>query len=305
LGAILLETLQSGEIVLNREMSIQGKNGKLVPVGVSTSILKDAADRPTGAIAIFTDLSEIRHLESQIIRSEKLASIGQLAAGVSHELRNPLGSISGYAELIQERVQTDDDVVKRGLDTIISESERSKHIIERLLGYARLREPSLETVDINSIIEDTLPLIGHQLMQDNVSLVKEYGSLLPHVRVDVEQMKEVFINLILNSHQAMPDGGTLHIVTGFRDDSIVIRVADEGHGIPEDHLNRLFDPFFTTKDGGTGLGLPTAYRIVERHGGSIDVESVLGKGSTFTIRLKAATNLEEPQTPLTREAGGA
>ncbi len=283
-----LETIHSKEIIITKE------DGRSVPLGISTSILKDAEGKLKGVILIFTDLSDIKLLENQLIRSEKLASIGQLAAGVSHELRNPLGSIFGYAELIRERLKTDDEVINRGLKTILSESERSQHIIESLLDYSRLKEPTLETADINKIIEDTLPLINHQLAQENITIVKQFQPDINRVRVDIEQMREVFINLILNAQQAMsPKGGSITIETKNRNGRVFVSITDQGKGIPREDLNKLFDPFFTTKDEGTGLGLPIVHRIIENHHGFIEVESNANSGSIFTLSFDSVVHAAE------------
>jgi PAS domain S-box-containing protein len=288
LSPVVSETMSTEEPIVNREVSIRLVDGRKIPLGVSTSILIDAENRTKGVVSIFMDLSQIKQLESQLIRSEKLASVGQLAAGVSHELRNPLGSIFGYAELLNERISSDDEVVKRGLRTILAESERSQHIIESLLDYARMREPSLVTTDLNKVVENTLPLIKHQLSQENVALEVFLEENLPPVQVDEEQMKQVFINLILNAQQAMAGGGRLTISTHQEDGWVKVSFQDAGCGIPEENMGKLFDPFFTTKEYGTGLGLPTVHRIVESHDGLIEVESKVGAGSKFTVSLMAS-----------------
>jgi PAS domain S-box-containing protein len=294
LAPVVENSLQHLETTHSKEVIITMEDGRSLPLGISTSILKDAEEKLKGVILIFTDLSDIKLLENQLIRSEKLASIGQLAAGVSHELRNPLGSIFGYAELIKERIRTDDEVINRGLETILSESERSQHIIESLLDYSRLKEPTLETADINQIIEDTLPLIYHQLAQENISISKQFQTDISRVRVDIEQMREVFINLILNAQQAMsPNGGTITIRTKNRNGRVLVSIADEGKGIPREDLNKLFDPFFTTKDEGTGLGLPIVHRIIENHHGFIEVDSNESSGSVFTLSFDSVIHAEE------------
>ncbi len=229
---------------------------------------------------------ELRQAQEQIIQSEKLASIGQLAAGVAHEINNPVGVILGFSQFLQRHIPSD-DICAGPLATIEQESLRCKQIVKNLLDFARIGQVCLTEVDLHQTLEATCQLLEYQLAQQKVELVKNYALDLPTVRADPQQIQQVFVNIVLNAYQAMPQGGRLEIKTWVKDDKVAVAFSDEGEGIPAEHQNRIFDPFFTTKEAGkgTGLGLSVSYGIVHRHGGHIDVESQMGHGSTFIVRL--------------------
>jgi signal transduction histidine kinase len=231
---------------------------------------------------------ELRRVQQQIIQSEKLASIGQLASGVAHEINNPVGVILGFSQLLQRRIPPD-DICAGPLATIEQESLRCKQIVQNLLDFARMGEPCFLQVSLHQTLETTCQLLEYQLSQARVQLVKNYAPDLPTVVADPRQIQQVFVNIILNAYQSMPQGGRLEIRTWTENNQVAVAFSDEGVGIAPEHLRRIFDPFFTTKSPGkgTGLGLSVSYGIVQRHGGHIDVESRVGRGSTFTIRLPA------------------
>jgi signal transduction histidine kinase len=245
---------------------------------------------------------ELRRIQQQIVQSEKLASIGQLAAGVAHEINNPVGVILGFSQLLQRRIPPD-DICAGPLATIEQESLRCKQIVQNLLDFARMGEPRLLEADLHQILEATCRLLEYQLSRSEVQLVRNYASELPRVIADPRQMQQVFVNIMLNAYQAMPRGGRLEIRTWVEDKRVAVAFSDEGVGIASENLGRIFDPFFTTKEPGkgTGLGLSVSYGIVQRHGGHIDVESRVGHGSTFTIRLPAFQQTgdatTDPSTP--------
>jgi len=229
---------------------------------------------------------ELRRAQQQIIRSGKLASIGQLAAGVAHEINNPVGVILGFAQILQRHIPPD-DISTEPLATIERESMRCKRIVQNLLDFARMGEPHLLQVDLHQTLEATCQLLEYQSSRGKMQLVKSYATDLPPVNGDPQQLQQVFVNIMLNAYQSMPQGGRLEIKTWAKDNTVTVAFSDEGVGIPLKYMDRIFDPFFTTKEPGegTGLGLSVSYGIVQRHGGSIDVESKEGKGATFTIRL--------------------
>jgi signal transduction histidine kinase len=232
---------------------------------------------------------KLRQAQRQIVQSEKLASIGQLAAGVAHEINNPVGVILGFSQLLQRHIPSDDYCVEP-LATIERESKRCKQIVQNLLDFARTGDPCLLEVDLNQTLEASCQLLEYQLSRENIQLVKNYSIDLPTVMADPQQMQQVFVNIMLNAHQAMPECGSLAIETWAKNREVAVAFADEGVGIPPEHLGRVFDPFFTTKEPGegTGLGLSVSYGIVQRHGGQIDVESQMGEGTVFTVRLPIA-----------------
>jgi signal transduction histidine kinase len=232
---------------------------------------------------------EIRRLNRQhLMRSEKLASIGRLAAGIAHEINNPLTSVLTFGSLLLRKAEKDSQ--KDKLDIIVKETTRVRDIVRRLLNFSRQTEPRKEDCDINLIVESALSLTKNQLkVRENAITVKKELGELPSLQLDPNQMLEVFINIIINALDAMAKGGELGIKTGLTEDAkaVEIRISDTGCGISKENLEKVFDPFFTTKEvgKGTGLGLAVAYGIIDGHNGSIDVESEIGKGTMFVIRL--------------------
>ncbi len=231
---------------------------------------------------------QLRETQEQLLQSEKLASIGQLAAGVAHEINNPIGVMLGFAQVLLKRVKEDDPTYKP-LTTIEREGLRCKRIVQSLLDFARHSKPEPRRVNVNDVIDASLEL-SHQSTRSNIYLIKEYSPNLPPVLADINQLQQVFLNILLNAYDAMSNGGTLRIVTGLVMDRVDIAFSDTGVGIPSENLTRIFDPFFTTKEvgKGTGLGLSISYGIVEQHGGTIEVKSQVGEGSTFTVHLPVA-----------------
>ncbi len=230
---------------------------------------------------------DLRNKERQIIRSEKLATVGKLAAGVAHEINNPLGNISLYAQMLLSKMKDGEAV--RKLRIIEEQANQAARIVKSLLEFSRQAEPKLQKVSMNRIAEKALEVLQPQLSINNIMVVKNFNKHLPGVSADPVQMQQVLVNIIKNAIEAMPEGGRLMVSTYERDGEVVVEVSDTGEGIPEENLSRIFDPFFSTKGvgKGTGLGLSVSYGIVERHGGRIEVESEPGKGSTFRVVLPA------------------
>lgn len=226
---------------------------------------------------------ELKNAQEQLIQAAKLAAIGELAANVAHEINNPLTSIIGFVELMKE--YDDMNLIKNRLEIIEHESIRARDIVRELLNFARKRPLQLSDVDINSLLREVSLLTRAQAKTGRVEIIEEYGEI-PKMIGDSNQLKQVFVNIINNAIHAMPEGGRLHIITSSSNDSISVIFRDTGEGIPGDVLPRIFEPFFTTKrEKGTGLGLSISYRIIQDHGGMIDVESEEGKGTTFKISL--------------------
>jgi signal transduction histidine kinase/putative methionine-R-sulfoxide reductase with GAF domain len=229
--------------------------------------------------------SDLSKTEAQLIRSEKLAALGQLAAGIAHEIRNPLTSINILIHSLTENLPTEDS---RWEDLKVIEEEilRINEIVDQFLRFAKPAPPLLVKAEVVSIVEETLQLLRPQIEKQRILVQKEFQSL-PPILMDREQMKQVILNLLLNGVQAMPKGGHLslkgHIPEG--DHWIKLSIQDSGIGIPPEDIGRLFDPFFSTKEGGVGLGLSIAHRIIDQHRGKIEVESALGKGTLFTVWL--------------------
>ncbi len=228
----------------------------------------------------------------QIGRSEKLASIGRLAAGVAHEINNPLTGVLTFAHLLKEKPNMDDQD-QQDLDLIIHETTRAAEIVSNLLDFARERPPKKEPLEVNDVIRRTVRLIRSQKQFDRINIEEHFTEGIPHVEGDRNQLQQVLLNLSLNSCAAMPEGGEIRIATSAVGSRVQIDVTDTGCGIPDDVLDKIFDPFFSTKPvgKGTGLGLSVSLGIVQQHGGTMEVESEMGKGTRFSIVLPA---IEEP-----------
>jgi signal transduction histidine kinase/putative methionine-R-sulfoxide reductase with GAF domain len=229
--------------------------------------------------------ADLRKTEAQLIRSEKLAALGQLAAGFAHEIRNPLTSINILIHSMREKPPSGDSY-KEDFKVIEEEIHRINEIVDQFLRFAKPAPPLLEKTEVSSIFEETLQLLRPQIEKQLIVVEKEFQPL-PIILIDREQMKQAILNLLLNAIQAMPGGGHLTLKGQNSEDGqwIHLSIQDSGVGIPGEDMNKLFDPFFSTKEGGIGLGLSIAHRIIDQHRGKIDVESVPGKGTLFTVWL--------------------
>ncbi|HUJ90746.1 MAG TPA: ATP-binding protein, partial [Syntrophorhabdales bacterium] len=235
---------------------------------------------------------ELEQAQTQLIRTEKLASLGQLAAGVAHEINNPLGTITIYAHLLLKGMDKDDPR-REDVELIVNESNRAKEIVQGLLSFARETKLRPGPVNVNDLLEDVLGLVVNQSLFHNIKIRKSLFQGLPTIVADETQLKQVFLNIILNAAQAMEGNGKLSITTTTERKQIKVRIRDTGPGIPPEVVKNIFSPFFTTKEKGTGLGLAISYGIIERHNGKIDVDTELGKGSTFVVSLPISTGEEQ------------
>jgi PAS domain S-box-containing protein len=277
------------------QFNVVNKAGEEIPIQLSAALIYDGAGNEIASVGIFTDLrprlmmeKKLQETHLQLVSSEKMASLGKLAAGIAHEINNPLGGILIYSSLMIEDLPQDDP--KRGdLSRIVQEAGRCKEIVKSLLEFARQTEPKMEPTDINRAITEGLFFLENQALFHNVRIIKKLDPVLPFVKGNASQLKQVFMNIIVNAAEAIHGSGTLTITTSPTPDRkfVLVEFTDTGEGIPEENLSRIFDPFFTTKDigKGTGLGLATSYGIVEEHGGKIGVKSKVGEGTTFTIEL--------------------
>ncbi len=231
---------------------------------------------------------ELTEMQAHLIQSEKLASLGKLAAGIAHEINNPLGGVLIYSHLLLEDTDENSPYYEN-LKKIVKETSRCKDIVKGLLEFARPKEPEMSLVNIDEIVERSLSIMECQALFQNIKIKKFYVSNLPKIVADSAQLQQVFVNIILNAAEAMNGNGILTISTSLNGDGtfIEIKFSDTGHGIKEEDQKRLFEPFFTTKEvgKGTGLGLAISYSIIQKHQGTIEVKSEVGKGSTFNVRL--------------------
>ena len=274
------------------EINFQKKDGTPLILGFSGSPLKDSEGREIGAIFIFQDLTKLREMEEDLKRADRLAAIGTLAAGMAHEIRNPLASISGSIEILREEM---DGTVQRQqlMDIILREVGRLNSLIADFLLFARPTPPGKELIHLNGIVEEILAVFSHSPdCCPEIRLVTKFQDDLAMLG-DAKQVRQVFWNLFINAADAMIDGGELRVETRRKPTAEIsgepkqgeIQVSDTGSGIQDSELQRIFDPFFTTKEKGTGLGLAIVHKIIENYGGKITVRSQLGKGTTFIIYL--------------------
>ena len=284
----LLKTLKEGKEFANEEKEIKDANGSLIPVEYSTSLVKSEYEEVLGAVEMFSDMTEIKKLEKEVQRARTLAALGEMAANVAHEIRNPLGGIGGFAALLERDLDIDDprrNLVKK----IIEGVSRLNRIAANLLFYTRPIEPRLQKQDIIKTIDDVLLLMEVELEQEerNIEIIRDFPSNIQEVRIDPEIFQQVLLNIFKNAADSMENEGKLIVgVKGKNDEkNIVISVEDNGIGMSESVQERLFNPFFTTKPNGTGLGLAITKKIIDIHKGEISVKSEEGKGTLFEISL--------------------
>lgn len=230
---------------------------------------------------------ELQQVQDQLIRAGKMAALGELAAGVAHEINNPLTGVLTFSSLMLKKVDANHPW-KKDLENIVQQTTRCRNIVRGLLDFARQRKPDKKQCDIHSLIERTLTLLVNQAPFQNIKIVKEFKQDMPMILVDPDQIQQVFMNILINAADAMSkNGGTLTIKTDLKDEIAEISFTDTGCGMTKEQLSKLFTPFFSTKDPGkgTGLGLAISYSIIQNHNGDIEVESEFGKGSTFRIKL--------------------
>jgi len=270
-------------------MATRHQPARRLLVNLGATPLRDAAGEVVGSILIVEDISTRVQLEEQLQISEKMASIGVLAAGVAHEVNTPLTGISSFTQMLLQQAGPDDPSTKV-LEKIERQTFRAAKIVNGLLNLARPAQVDSGPCDINAVINDVLSLLEHQFRTGSIQVRKELAAAAPVVQGIEHKLQQVFLNLFLNARDAMPKGGWLTIVTREDAGGAVVEVADTGSGIPPEQLSRIYDPFFTTKDigKGTGLGLSITYGIVQEHGGTITCESQVGHGTRFSIRLPLA-----------------
>ena len=281
----------SGEIIPGLfQMSIVRKDDTEVPVEITSAYTTYKGQRAN--VAFVRDITERKQAEEREKQLNRLASVGQLAAGVAHELNNPLTGVIGFSQRLLRK--STDKEASRYLERILNEAQRAARVVENLRAFARPREPKKEHSDINDILSRTLELRAYELRTGNIELAVELAPSLPQVMADFHQLQEVFLNIVLNAEQAISEangGGKLSIKTEQIKGYIRISFTDDGPGIPAENINKLFDPFFTTRGetGGTGLGLSVCHGIVTEHDGKIYARSKPGKGATFFVELPVVT----------------
>ncbi len=284
------QTLANCRPILEREIQHKSKIGEMIPLSMSATPILEEDDQCQGAVIVLRDLREIKQLEEKVRRSEKLAAIGKLAAGVAHEIRNPLSSIRGFAQFLAQGLK-DSPREQKYAQTMVSEVDRINRVVTDLLTFARPTRAEAVPADVTELVEHCVRLVQVDADSRNITLRRNITDL-SKVRLDTNQLTQALLNLLLNAMQAVESGGTIEIGAALKpsDDRLLLWVEDNGAGIQPDKFEKIFDPFYTTRAKGTGLGLAIVHKIVENHQGEIGVESPPAgkrKGSRFTLFLPA------------------
>lgn len=282
------QTLAHCRPILEREIQHKSKSGEMIPLCMSATPILEEDDQCQGAVIVLRDLREIKQLEEKVRRSEKLAAIGKLAAGVAHEIRNPLSSIRGFAQFLSQGLK-DSPREQAYAQTMVSEVDRINRVVTDLLTFARPTTAEAVPADVTELVEHCVRLVQADADSRNITLRRNITDL-SKVRLDTNQLTQALLNLLLNAMQSVESGGTIEIGAALKpsDDRLLLWVEDNGAGIQPDKFEKIFDPFYTTRAKGTGLGLAIVHKIVENHQGEIGVESPPAgkkKGSRFTLFL--------------------
>ena len=281
----LQESLDQGKTIIEHEMECTFTGKEAVPISVSaTHITNDQGDF-VGSVLILRDLSEIRRLQNEIRRQEKLAAMGGLAAGIAHEVRNPLSSIKALATFFAGQF-ADGSEAQEAAGVMVLEVDRLNRVITELLEFARPTDLNRQTNDIGLLLSRSIRLIRQDATNKKIDIKQHTENDIGSVWIDPDRLAQCLLNLYINAIQAMEDGGTLTVKCAVdRVENVTITVSDSGRGIAPEHLNKIFEPYFTTKKKGTGLGLAIVHKIIEGHQGHIEVESTIGQGSSFTMMI--------------------
>ncbi len=284
----LMVRVKDGEVIPNVEVKRLTRDQKEILISMTISPLKDAEGKIIGASRICKDVTHLKKAEERLILAERLSSLGELTAGVAHELRNPLAGIKINTQVLS-RKQDLTEMERRLLESTQEGIEKIQKIVDDMLHFAKPRASHIKEAALNEVVDKSLAILQARVKKGHISAVFDRGEGLPSVRIDIHQIQQVLINLMLNAIQAMEKGGTLTIRTFLESGGTVgVEIRDTGVGIPLPYLKKVFDPFFTTKSEGTGLGLSISLKILENHGATIDVVSKEGEGACFTIHFPAA-----------------
>jgi PAS domain S-box-containing protein len=295
LEELLRRTMETGNNIHRDEIIVRVENAREIPLGLSTSLLHSQTARTNGAIAIFNDLSRTKSLEERVKHSEKLAVLGEMAAVMAHEIRNPLNAIAGFAQLLQTKVEKSDPR-RKYVDIVTQEAFRIDILISDILDFVHQKKAANLAVNLEQLADRVIAAKSEQAGRKEITLVKQASPNTPMVMGDAVRLERILLNLVNNAIDAMDRPGAITIKTERLEGDLgpvaSIIVQDEGCGIPPENLETIFKPFFTTKSAGTGLGLAIIQKIVEEHRGQITVKSEIDKGTTFSLVLPAAAETE-------------
>jgi len=292
------ESLVNPRTQTEMEMEIARDGGRSLILSASSSPVIDSEEQIKGINIIIRDITKLRELEQQSKRAERLSAMGEMAVELAHEIRNPLGSIELFASLLNKQMKGEGPAGQWAQQIVVGVRSLN-NIISNMLAFSRAAEPQLAPVNLLDLVDETISFIEPIIRQRRIKLKREFVDELIFINGDREMLKQVFLNLLFNGLQALPEEGALSVTVGIRQGFAQVSIEDTGVGIAPENLKRIFDPFFTTSRRGTGLGLSVAHRIIKQHAGEIEVKSEVGKGSTFTVIIprqgKAATELQRAQ----------
>jgi len=288
--------LHRGETFSSEEATLVNRTGERIEVGTTVSQLRDESNTSLGIVIIFKNLAEIKRLRDQFVRTEQMAALGYLSAGLAHELRNPLGSLQGLAELLEDEL-CPNDPKRTYTQTFLREIERMNKLVEDLLCFAQPPITSLQRHSLSELVGESLLFASYDFQDRKVKVKTHYASDVCDVMADTERLARAFLNIIRNAFQATPDGGTITVTTSLRQlggaDYARVSISNTGSYIEPEVRRKLFTPFFTLKKNGTGLGLSIAHQIIKGHSGYIEVDSDPVRGTTFAIDLPTADTLQK------------
>lgn len=271
------------------EIDIKDKNGDVINCSVTSKLLLDDNDKPQKIVGSLRNITDHKEMEKYLLQTERLAGVGQLAAGIAHEIRNPLGNISSAVQFCITKYKPSKEI-KQYLDMILRNSDNANKIIKELLDFATPREINLKKESITKILDNTIELVKARFLETGVNIKKKYSDGIPDILIDEKWMERSFLNLIVNAIDAMSNGSLLTITVVLKDNSIILSFKDTGKGISDENLTKVFDPFFTTKDDGTGLGMSSVFQVITAHNGTINVKSKVRKGTNVIISLPISKN---------------
>jgi PAS domain S-box-containing protein len=291
IAEFIRSALEEGREVDEEEFTLeQGSTTRTLVFRISPIYKEDQEiSEARGNLILFSDITEKRRREARLRRAESLASLTTLAAGVAHEIKNPLGSIGIHIQLIQKALKQqgclEQETAEKYLDVINEEIERLNGIVVDFLFAVRPMDTNMKRMDVHKVIEELVNFVRYELEQDGITVKKKLKNSIPRLDIDQKYLKQALLNIVKNGQAAMPKGGTLTIATREEQGYVHIDICDTGVGIDEEKVAKIFEPYYTTKDSGSGLGLTVAYKVVNEHSGEISVQSKEGKGTTFTISL--------------------
>ena len=291
-GVIIDALINKKNMYESKEVNLRTRTGKIIPIGFSSTFLKDQNAAQQGVIISFRDLTDLISFRAQIERMDRLATLGEVSAGIAHEIRNPLAGIKTSAQVLEESFGPGDfrsELVKR----LVKEIDRSNELLKKFFNFAKPGKPKFDYTQVEMLIDGVYLLLASKMKKKNIIFTKEFADDLPEVYVDENQIEQVLINLYMNSIDAMKNGGKIIVRTSQveqkvkdeRHTMVRIEIEDSGCGIDKKNMERIFNPFFTTKSDGVGLGLSISSRLIEENGGKMEVESSIGKGTIFNLFL--------------------